>query len=170
MEGIGISQKLCISDLVVKAKMCLFTKHLWNCSNVRLYQKGVINAKFQSNFPLPLKSCISDPMFVKPKCVWEGQFFSIFENLCTFFSFLFTIFSCLFTIFKSNVRLSNAFWLYKHGVKNAYFQSYELSKSEKCKWNTLYFRAPIYICMSSFVFEWQYINYMYHENHKASSF
>ena len=32
----------------------------------------------------------------------------------------------MFTIFKINARLSNAFWLYQHRVKNTWFLSYKL--------------------------------------------
>ena len=51
---------------------------------------------------------------------------------------MFIIFSCLFTNFKSNVRLSNTFWLLSTWVKNAYFQSEKFSKNEKWKLSNLY--------------------------------
>ena len=51
---------------------------------------------------------------------------------------IFWFFSYFFTIFKTNVRLSNAFWLYQHGVKSAYFFSYKLLKIEKRNSDTLY--------------------------------
>ena len=35
---------------------------------------------------------------------------------------LFSFFSCLFRILKMNGGFQNTFWLYQHGVKNAYFQ------------------------------------------------
>ena len=66
-----------------------------------------------------LKWSISDLLLVKPKCVWEVVvFFSIFENLLTFFY-------CLFSIFlKKNYQPLNTFWLYHHGVKYAPFPCY----------------------------------------------
>ena len=51
---------------------------------------------------------------------------------------------------KINVCLSNVFWLYQHGVKKAFFLSYKLSKSEKCKWNTLYYPERIRYTMTYF--------------------
>ena len=68
---------------------------------------------------LALKWFILDPMLKKPKCVWE------FERK-TFLQFwkLFTFFCCLFTIFPIYCQLSNAFWLYQHGVKYALFLCY----------------------------------------------
>ena len=45
------------------------------------------------------------------------EFFNVLKNL-------FITFSCLFTIFSKICPLSNAFWLYQHGVKRALFQFY----------------------------------------------
>ena len=43
-----------------------------------------------------LRLCISDPMLLKPKCVWEMVLFTIIKNCYTFYS-------CLFTIFQSKL-------------------------------------------------------------------
>ena len=56
-------------------------------------------------------------MLVKPKYIWEMADFFNFRK----FGY---IFSCLFTIFQINCHISNTFWLYQHGVKNAPWQSY----------------------------------------------
>ena len=60
---------------------------------------------------ITLKVCISDPMLVKPKCVWEVKVF--------YFSAV-----CLQFFKKKNFHLSNTFWLYQPRVRNAYFQNY----------------------------------------------
>ena len=52
--------------------------------------------------------------------------------MCLIDVHLFQFFCYLFTRFIMNAHLSNVFWLYKHGVKNVYFQSYKLLKTQKC--------------------------------------
>ena len=58
-----------------------------------------------------LKICISDLMMVKTKCVLEASiyFWKLKTNSWKM---------------KINGGLQNTFWLYQHGVRNAYFQSY----------------------------------------------
>ena len=76
--------------------------------------QGDPNQNLKFVLAITLKICISDPMLVKPKCVWEVK------------SFLF--FSCLFTIFQKNFHLPNTFWLQQHMVRNAYFEIYRQKK------------------------------------------
>ena len=74
--------------------------------------QGDSNQKLLIQMAITLKICISDLKLVKPKCVLGAYIYFDFSAVCLQFSA-----GCLKT--KSNVLLSNAFWLYKHGVKNA---------------------------------------------------
>ena len=86
--------------------------------------QGVPLTFFTFRVLITLKIYIIDLMMVKP--VWEV--YINFEN-------------CKQTAenFEMNIRLSNTLWHYQNGVKSASFLSYKQLKSQKCKWNTLYF-------------------------------
>ena len=47
---------------------------------------------------------------------------------------------------KINVGAQNTFWLYQHGVRNAYFQSYSHLKQQILIWVTLYLIFLKYLC------------------------
>ena len=64
-------------------------------------------------------------------CLRGGGFFQ-FSKICLHFSAV-----CL-QFFKKNCHISNTFWLYQHGVRNAHRQSYSHLKSEILIWVTLY--------------------------------
>ena len=96
----------------VPFKNSLDFKH---CNSVHT---GWPKSKFANSNSYYLYICIFDPMLVKPKCVWEASIYFHFSAVYLQFSAVCLQFS------KINGGLQNTFWLYQHGVRNAYFQSY----------------------------------------------
>ena len=79
----------------------IFQKKWTSFKNV--YVEGDPNQNLKCLLAITLKLCISDPMLVKPKCVWKivnKQLKIVNKKLKI----------------KKIVRLSNAFWLFQHGV------------------------------------------------------
>ena len=76
---------------------------------------------------------ISNPMLVKPKCVWEVKIYFHFSAFCLQF------------FFKINFQLPNIFWLYQHRVRNAYFQSYSQNEFQILIWVTMYYHNICYL-------------------------
>ena len=97
--------------------------------------QGDPNQNLKFVLAITLKIHISDPMLVKPKCVWEVKVYFYFSAVCLQFSA-----ACL-QFFKKNFHLPNTFWLYQHMVRNAYFQSYSENKFQILIWVTLYHKV-----------------------------
>ena len=108
MEGSHIDQ---ISFPAMSQK-----EEMFNQNNAQLQGDPNQNVKFL--LAITLKICVSDPMLVKPKCVWEAYIYFDFSAVCLQFSAVCLQFS------KINGGLQNAFWLYQQGGRNAYLQSY----------------------------------------------
>ena len=80
LKNLGCSNSFARSNLCLVSALVYFTVY-------RVFHLENGNFKW-----VPSNLSIFGPMLVKPKCVWEVQFFSILENLFTFLSCLFTIF------------------------------------------------------------------------------
>ena len=91
----------------IKSSQDDFIKH----ASFHLLQ-GVPLTSLTFKHPITQKRCTFDPCW-KAKMSFGGV--NSFQCL-----------NCLFAILEMNLYLSNAFWLYHHGVKNAYFQNYKL--------------------------------------------
>ena len=75
--------------------------------------QGDPNQNFRFQMAITLKLNTSDPMLVKPKCVWEAVvlFWKIVNKQLKNVN--------KFSKIEKNYRLSNAFWLHQYRVKNA---------------------------------------------------
>ena len=89
-----------------------------------IYLQGDPNQNLLLQMAITLKMSISDSMLVKPKYGSEACIYFHFSAVCLQFS-------------KINLGVPNTFWLYQHGVKNAYFQSYGHLKQQILIWVTL---------------------------------
>ena len=122
-----------LSQFAIKADASEFHCHVqWKWINETILCTGWPKSKFANS-----NGCNSLDKHFWPH-VGKAKMCLAGVSLFWFFSCLFTIFSCLFTIFKINVHLSNAFWLYQHRVRNAYFQRYNQKKFYILIWVTLY--------------------------------
>ena len=81
--------------------------------NIRSFVQGDPNQNCPFLRAITLKLCVSDPMLVKPKCVWEAVvfFWKIVNKQLKNVN--------KFSKIEKNYRLSNTFWLYQYRVKNA---------------------------------------------------
>ena len=90
-------------------------KSTYKLATLKIIIQGDQDHFLAKEMAITLKPCISDPMLVKPKCVW--QLYNSFKNFCKQTANNVNKFSKI-------VLFSNAFWLYQHGVRSAPFQSY----------------------------------------------
>ena len=107
----------------------------WNYDLILLVShiQGDPNQNLKFVLAITLKIWVSDPMLVKPKCVWEVSVYFQFSAVCLQFSTVCLQFS------KLNWHHPNTFWLYQYRVRYASFQSYSQNKFQILIWVTLYY-------------------------------